>query len=605
MRRVVAAALLVLATACGPKVPRGPGGGRPPPPLEVSPLQVRAAAALAAALEFEFEPVAPIGPGFYAVVRTASAPGHGAAVVYLGPDPEDARWTFGSDPPENVLHAARLEGLAADVRLDVDRGMIVGEARLLVDTGRTRLLPLQLDVKPGDVSVETADGKRCALAVVPGRALVIVELPAPAETAELVVRWKTKSPQIDHCHIRRDSLLLPGAYPWLPTLPNTDAAFDVTLWHPKTFEVLAGGKSGERPPRGGRWRSLHTIFEGREPVTLVGRPSWIRRPLRLDGVPVLLALKPGDGIHLDQLETSVRRAHDALKPIGPLPTRLQIAWCPQPAFQGIASRGFIGIDDFDPHVVAHEMAHQYFNAIEDAPPPLRAWERLPESRAWTGDWTEAVAEYLATWAKTEHEARAHRLSWSFRYAHVAGDPRPLREIRDKGLPPEDPAHIVVYTKGPLLLAEMERRVGRERMATTFAAFIAKHQGGRADWADLADAFGGDDGAWLRRWLTLPGAPQIQLDSLVVADGHVEGVVRVEPALFEGVVEIGVVTVKDTLTLKMDEAPKLIHAVPFAGDSTAFRLKLPEDATGLMLDPEHRLPRRWSGLDGLFVPLPTE
>lgn len=596
--------LVVVGAGCASRVPSGPESRGPAPPLEVGALQLRAAATLAATLDFEFDPVAPIGPGFYALVRTATIPEQGPAVVYLGPDPVGGRWTFGSDPPEDVLHAARLLRVVGDVRLDTTRGVLSGEARLVVDTGRSRLLPLLLDAKPGDVHVETASGKRCPVAVVPGRAMVVVELPEPTEQVELVVRWKTRTPQIDHCHIRRDSLLLPGKYPWLPTMPDTDAEFDVTLWHPRRFEVLAGGKSGEvAAPRGSPWRAVRTHFEGRDPVTLVGRREWIRRPIRLDGVPVLLALMPSDAGRLDLLETNVRRAHDAFRPLGKLPTRLKIAWCPQPSFQGIASRGFIGFDDFDPHVVAHELAHQYFNGIEDAPPPLRAWERMPASRAWTGDWTEAVAEYLATWAKSESEARAHRLSWSFRYAHVAGDPRPLRELRDKGLPPDDPAHVVVYTKGPLLLAEVERRIGRERMAEVFAQFIEEYDGKRADWSDLADAFGGDERAWLRSWLTLPGAPELKLTDLVLNDGHVEGTLTVSPPVFDGVLEVGMVTSKETLTLRMDQAPATIHTVAFTGGETPFRLKLPEGATGLLIDPEHRLPRRWSGIEGLFVPLP--
>ena len=595
-----AVAFGLLAAACAPK-PRAPTNAAPLPPPAVTAFQVQAARALAEALEFEFEALAPIGPGFYATVRSPNT--EGEAVVYLGPEPDGSGWTFGSDPPDDVLRAATLRRVAGVVRFDPKGAGVAGEVHLTIDTGGARLLPLQLDTAPESVLVETADGTPCPLKVIPPRDLVLVELPAAAEVAELRVRWRSRPPQIDHVHVRRDSLLLPGAYPWIPTLPATDAEFDLTLTYPRSFDLLPGGRAGRVTGSLDGWRSVRTRFRGKEPVTLVGRRSWVRRPLELDGVDVTIALPPSERARLPEVEASVRRAFGALAPLGTLPGRLAIAWCPQPAFQGIASPGFIGIDDFDPHVIAHELAHQYFQEIDDTPPPVKAWEVLPERRDWSGDWTEAVAEYLATWAKSDAEARAHRLGWSFRYAH-ARDLVPLREIRDKGLPSDDPRHVVVYTKGPLLLAEMERRLGRRRMTEALAAFIEEHRGRRADWADLADAFGEEHGTWLRGWLATPGAPRLFLADLRVADGHVEGVLRAEPGRFDGVLELGVVTTQEGVLLRMNQPPSRVHAVPFSGDRTAFRIPLPPDAVGLLLDPHHRLPRRWDGFEGVFVPLPV-
>lgn len=599
MLRATRLAVVLLVAACAPK-PRPLPRSAPPPAPEVSSFQVRAATTLAEALEFEFTPIAPIGPGFYATVRTPQAKGEG--VAYLGPDPSRASWSFGSDPPDDVYRAAVLTRVTGVLRFDTARGRITGDVRLSIETGGTRLIPVQLDAAAGSVHVETGDGKPCGVQIVGNRDLMIVELPEAARFVDLLVGWEATPPQVDHVHVRKDSLLLPGGYPWVPTLPNTQAHFDLTLTYPKKFDLVPGGHAGRVSTTLDGWRTVRTTFRSDQPVTLVGRKRLVRQPFELDGVPVLLALEPRDVAKLPALEASVRDAFESLKPIGPLPHRLAIAWCPQPDYQGIASRGFIGLDDFEPHVVAHELAHQYFQDIDDQPPPLKAWELLPETREWSGDWTEAVAEFLATWSKDENEARAHRLGWSFRYAHVS-DLQPLREIRDKGLPANDPRHVVVYTKGPLLLAEMERRLGRARMAKALGGFIAEHRGKRADWADLADAFGGGDALWLRKWLTTPGAPRITLTELAVSGGFVEGTVRIEPASFEGVVQLGVITTRDAATLRMDQAPKTIHEVAFSGRATRFRFALPEGSTGLLIDPNHRLPRRWDGFEGLFVPLP--
>jgi len=574
----------------------------PPAPPAITGFQMQAATKLADALEFEFIPLAPIGPGFYAVVKSKHVGGEG--VAYLGPDPVRAFWSFGSDPPEDVLRASTLERVTGDVRFDTTKGRITGDVRLKIATGGARLIPVMLDALPESLRIEMGNGRPCGFRLVPSRDIVVIELPGPADTVELRIRWESRTPQIDHVHIRKDSLLLPGLYPWVPTLPNTDAEFDLTFAYRKSFDLLPGGRSGRVTTTFDGWRSVSTKFRSDQPVTLAGRKAWVRHPFDLDGVPVTLALEPRDVAKLAPLEASVRHAFSALRPLGPLPHRLAIAWCPQTEYQGIASRGFIGLDDFDRHVVAHELAHQYFQDIDDAPPPLKAWEQLPAKRDWSGDWTEAVAEFLATWSKDENEARAHRLGWSFRYAHVS-DLLPLREIRDKGLPFDDPRHVIVYTKGPLLLAEMERRLGRERMAASITAFIAEHRGKRADWADLADAFGGDDARWLRKWLTIPGAPRIVLKDLTVAGGFVEGTVAVTPGAFEGVVQLGVITTRDAATLRMDEAPSQIHDVAFAGEATRFRLPIGEGATGLLIDPDHRLPRRWDGFEGLFVALPDE
>lgn len=593
--------LVLLAVACAPKTRSVAAATEAPPPPAISSFQLLAATKLAEALDFEFVPLAPIGPGFYAAVRS-KAPTGGEGVAYLGPDPNRSLWTFGSDPPADVLRAASLERVTGSVRFDTTKGRITGDVRLQITTGGARLIPVMLDALPDSLRVETGAGRTCAVARVPSRDIVVVELPAPAEKVELRIRWETRTPQVDHVHIRKDSLLLPGLYPWVPTLPNTDADFDLTFAYRKGFDLLPGGKSGRVSTTFDGWRSVTTKFHSDQPVTLAGRKMLVRHPFDLDGVPVTLALEPRDVAKLPGLEASVRDAFAALRPLGPLPHRLHIAWCPQSEYQGIASRGFIGLDDFDHHVVAHELAHQYFQDIDDQPPPLKAWELLPETRDWSGDWTEAVAEFLATWAKDENEARAHRLGWSFRYAHVS-DLQPLREIRDKGLPSGDPRHVVVYTKGPLLLAEMERRLGRERMAAALTGFIDEYRGKRADWSDLADAFGGDDAVWLRQWLTIPGSPRIQVKDLSVSGGFVEGTIAVSPASFAGVVQLGVITTQDAATLRMDQAPSQVHDVPFSGEETRFRVPVGEGATGLLIDPNHRLPRRWDGFEGLFVALP--
>jgi hypothetical protein len=151
---------------------------------------------------------------------------------------------------------------------------------------------------------------------------------------------------------------------------------------------------------------------------------------------------------------------------------------------------------------------------------------------------------------------------------------------------------------------MERRIGRARMAESLTRFIRERSGKRADWADLADAFGGDDAKWLREWLTIPGAPRFIVADLAVKDGFVEGELRVDPSRFDGVLQLGVVTNRDVATMRMDEAPPLVHDIAFEGYSTRFRLPLPEGATGLLIDPNHHLPRRWDDFaGGLYVPLP--
>jgi len=164
-------------------------------------------------------------------------------------------------------------------------------------------------------------------------------------------------------HVRKDSLLLPGAYPWVPTLPNTQRSSTRALVS-EEFRPPPGGRAGRVSKTLDGWRTVRTTFRSDQPVTLVGRKALVRHPFELDGVPCFSRSSAGrrqaSGARVVGAErVRVVEADRAAA----APPRDRVV--PATRLPGIASRGFIGLDDFDAHVVAHELAHQYFQDIDD------------------------------------------------------------------------------------------------------------------------------------------------------------------------------------------------------------------------------------------------
>jgi len=81
-------------------------------------------------------------------------------------------------------------------------------------------------------------------------------------------------------------------------------------------------------------------------------------------------------------------------------------------------------------------------------------------------------------------------------------------------------------------------------------------------------------------------------------------VRVNPASFDGVLQVGVITTRDAAALRMEQLPPAVHDIAFSGAATRFRFALLPDRRACS-STRTTASRAAGRLRGLFVVLPPE
>lgn len=554
--------------------------------------------------KFRLEPLCPAGDGLYvrlAVIRGLFVDPRNSVTLYAGPN-ASGEWRLFPGGARDAIRA-RLTRHVARVRVDPAASRITGDAILTIETGGERWVPVELDLSdpeepssPGFTPRSVGIAGVGAIPFHPVRtanAFVVDFGAAPPPRIELAVGWDgTPAPVLNV--LVPDEALLHEAQPWMPVLTNADDAdFDLAMEEPKDFEVLVEGDPAPRALPGG-WKERRTRFRADHGATVFGAPRYERKTLALEGVRVVIAVRPELASRLPVLADDIAATYAGLKVLGPLPSaHLRIVECRQmPGVVAVGGRSFLGLGHrkgLERNTVAHELAHNWFGGIIES--TFRG--------DWGGQWPEPLAEYVVQWTLSEDHARAQREEWAACYARPLGDEGPIRAARNV---PGTAGQPLLYCKGPLVLAGLEARIGRAKMQEAFAAFVRERAGKPSNWEHLAAAIGTAAGPeheeWLRRRLSRVVSSTWTIDGLAVKDGVATGTLlqRVEwntEDLAEDV-ELGFLNA----TGDPAGSPSVVQV---AGRTTSFRISVPPGATRLVIDPRVVLPRKYGKSEPLLLP----
>ena len=551
---------------------------------------------------FRYDVLYPRPPGLVARVslRSDQMQGGGAAAfqardpMYIGPR-EDGRLEVYPNRPWPGP-GPRLTALVARIWIAPASEWLVADTDLEVQTDGARVLPLELWTHaPGEsgrlrVAKVLQDGQPCRFQLVDD--LLVVELARPSPRVNLAIRYEGE-PSHSGDWVRQTDVVLRGTDArWLPLLPLTDADFDITVTRPRNFFLFGQGDEEPTVEEPAGWHRTRWRFHGKA-FTLYGGPRYEVRRTRLGNLELVVAVHPESAGLIDRLIALVKRSLDDLSPLGAYPSKtLRIVETHFPGAYGAVSNITLGDGNLDPtdldslrDFLTHGIAHGWFGSL--VPPRV-------DGRQAAG-WSETLSEYVTSWGLSEEAATSLRKQWSDRYAAIPSEND--QPILSAGWKDGWTVHsAITYSKGALVLAALEARIGRPAVQRAIATFIKKRAGKPSTWDDVVaaveDSAGREPAAWLRSQLQRAGAPSLSLSLTGVTTPQQQRltarlVQSTEPSQ-EGAVEIGI--------LGPDGQLIQVETIPFKGPSTSITLTLPPDAQRVLLDPRYRLPRRYSATD---------
>ncbi len=388
---------------------------------------------------------------------------------------------------------------------------------------------------------------------------------------------------------------------WLPFVPGgAPAPLTLTVRHPIDETLVASvpgvAAPGQAHDADGTWRVEHLGGDvDRDPalVLLHGTPAsnvWD------DGAGSRITLI-GDGLPpLDDCAPAIDAAVRALAPLGPVGDVRVVA---VPSVYGrhgqraddlvvvlhdrlielCTRRG--ALRDGATALLAHELAHGWFG---------RSVRALDDEAA---SWWEGASEYVSTWAVADASAAAMRRGWRDDYADQTH--LDVYAMAERAPTTGELHDALSYDKGALVLAALEHKLGRDRVAAVLRQFVSTRGGQLGSWLDLVAATqaiaGSQASAWLHGWLTSVGAPELALADVRSSDGRLRGAVLVR----------GSEAPVDVVELALYQGARLLGRVdvPLDGERTELDLPLPLGADRVELDPWSKLPRFGGDVDASF------
>jgi len=371
------------------------------------------------------------------------------------------------------------------VALDPARQHIAVTGRLLLDPADVPgdtvafLLHRQLVVARADLGGGGACVRDTALAgirytpeatwvrCVPGRPL---PADAPAELTVVYGGRITAWPEWNASVLGGDWVEMGLYFPWFPYLPDIAAyTYDLTVDAGPGYTVFALGTS-ERD--GERWR-FRTAAPTNDIVVVAARDLVVHRAA---GVQVVhRGLEPA---LIDTLAADLQ-AMRALytRWFGPVPGDLAVVSSSRERGGGYARRGALYLAGLaDAGYLDHREGYHRYLGHELA----HLWWHRADPRSWE-DWlNESLAEHSALLAVRERFGEAAYAARLARKREVCADTPPIVGLDRDGDPQVEP---VLYSKGPVLLAELEDQLGRAayrallreaqaRAVATTAGFLA-------------------------------------------------------------------------------------------------------------------------------------
>ena len=161
------------------------------------------------------------------------------------------------------------------------------------------------------------------------------------------------------------------------------------------------------------------------------------------------------------------------------------------------------------NLIAHETAHMWFGDLV--------------TMRWFDDvWLKEVfANFMAAkmvnpqFPDVDHTLRFHHQHYPGAYAvdRTAGA-NPIRQPLDNLAEAGSLYGAIIYLKSPVVMRQLELRLGETVLRDGLRAWLARHADGNASWQDLVTllAAGGDADlpAWSRAWVETRGRPRIEV-----------------------------------------------------------------------------------------------
>lgn len=222
-------------------------------------------------------------------------------------------------------------------------------------------------------------------------------------------------------------------------------------------------------------------------------------------------------------------------------------------------------------VIAHETAHMWFGDLV--------------TMNWFDDvWTKEVfANFMAakivhpSFPEVDHDLRflmAHHPSAYGVDRTPGANPirQPLENLREAGTL----YGAIIYQKAPIVMRQLEARVGAETFRDGLREYLSSHAYGNATWPDLIailDRLSPEDlAAWSRVWVEEPGRPRIRVErsggSVVLTQDDPSGGGRVWPQTLH--VRLGREAGDTLVTVELGAAPATLAGV----DDGTLRYVLP-------------------------------
>lgn len=549
-------------------------------------------------------PLAPTGDGVWVRLVAAKELFAGAgdhSEIFAAPT--EKGWRFFPTGPRGVVKA-KLTHVKARVRVDPARHFLEGEAELTVENDGERFVAVDLDVATADpeetfpdangyrLDAVEVDGKAAAFEVIARADVIVVEVDPAKPRTKLRFAWRG-APSGTINRLDADALLLHEAQPWIPVMPKTEAELDIVLEHPARFDVIA-----ESATEISRERLRMRIARADRGTTLVGAPELVRKTVDLGGVKAIVALTPKRKERLDELAEATRLSLESMKILGALPSpELRIVESPvPPGVKALGGRSFLalGASGLTHQTIAHELAHSWFGGAVTT----------TYRGEWGGEWPESLAEYVVLWTLDDTRARKERRGWSECYGPLRtddeGEVRSSRKSNAQSI-------TLLYCKGPMIMAGLEARAGRDVVRRSLARFVADAKGEPASWEHVVAAVRAEAGAahadWLADRLSRGRGPAITIEDLKRDGAKVTGAIvqrfgSHQPARFD-----------ERLALRFEDAEGKKTGddvtIELKDRTTPLALDAPKDARRIVIDPDYLIPWKYSAPEARIVPLPRE
>ncbi len=546
---------------------------------------------LEAPLVLHFEPVYELNDGvLVSNLELKSSPYKGGYArwqpgsAFIAPDADGQLNVY---PVNQEELSPELTYVQADIQLSPDAEWLKADVTATVQTRGNTVLPFSLAVRmPGTsggfrITEVTQAGVPCAFRLRDGT--LAVKPAAPADEITLRIRYEGEAPQTTSDYISSEELILRADAQWLPRPASVDAPFDVVLHHPENFQVFGQGDLVESTTDAGIHTAHWRLPKGHG-FTLYGSKKYATQLLKVGRTTLEVAVWEADRSALQSFGDAAKTSMQSVQAVlGDYPFSnvrvVETGWNEGRSGYGALSNVSIGWRSVREGVgqdfLTHELAHGWWGGVvPNAPDALK-----------NGQWNESFAEYTSSLALAPPAAEQLRAEWSAGFASLPSTKlKPIAKVGTASANWEV-HHAVTYYKGALVLTALEDRLSRKGMQAFLERLLKTQAGKPTHWDDILGVLQDPkDAEWLRYWLNAASAPDVRLADVAADKRTVSG------RLVQGDTWTNAERIQ--VRFYQEDRPLSVEWLDFQGTETSFSIARPKGATRMVLDPDHRLPRRY-------------